>query len=95
MAKLAFGLRYDSVMTDAHPFKIDRSQRMHSGGLVVRVYQVFGTERFGWDVNRDQQSTPERPLCGSRSLAEQDADESLQRAGHSCDDGCYGWRPVK
>jgi hypothetical protein len=29
-------------MTHWDRFKIDRSQRIHTGGLVVRVYQVFG-----------------------------------------------------
>ena len=30
----------------------------------------------------------------SRATAERDADESLERAGHSCDDGCYDWRSL-
>ena len=78
-------------MTDSQPFKIDRSQRMHGGGVVVRVYQVFGTDQFGWDTNREQ-PPPDRPLHPSRTTAERDADESLKRAGHVCDDGCYDWR---
>jgi hypothetical protein len=41
-------------MPDSQSFKIDRSQRIHSDGLVFRVYQVFGTERYGWDHNREE-----------------------------------------
>jgi hypothetical protein len=80
-------------MTEPHRFKIDRSQRMHSGNFVVRVYQVFGTESFGWDDNREQANI-DRPLHGSRAAAEQDADESLRSAGHFCDDACYAWRSL-
>ena len=72
-------------------FKIDRSQRMHSGSITVRVYQVFGTEQFGWDTNREQ-PPPNRPLHDSKTAAERDADENMERLGHVCDDGCYPWR---
>ena len=81
-------------MTNSQIFRIDRSQRMHKGGFVVRVYQVFGTERFGWDVNNDRQPQPDRPLHESREAAERDADESLKRSGHLCTDGCYDWRLI-
>lgn len=74
-------------------FKIDRSQRMHNGNLVVRVYQVFGTATYGWDTNREPRGVT-RALHESRELAEQDADASLRRGGHSCDEGCYGWRAL-
>ena len=74
-------------------FKIDRSQRIHTGGLVVRVYQVFGAEHFGWDTNREQ-PPPDRPLYESRHDAELAADESLRNTGHVCDEGCYGWRSL-
>jgi hypothetical protein len=72
-------------VTESETFKIDRSQRMHSGGVVVRVYQVIGSERFGWDTNRGELSAS---LHGSQAAAEQAADEAMQRAGHTCDDGC-------
>lgn len=75
------------------PFKIDRSQRMHNGNLVVRVYQVFGTATYGWDTNREPRGVT-RPLHESRERAEEDADASLRRDGHHCDDGCYRWRPL-
>jgi hypothetical protein len=74
-------------------FKIDRSQRIHNNGCVVRVYQVFGTEQYGWDTNRE---TPpdNRPLYESQSEAERQADDALQRGGHVCSETCYGWRAL-
>jgi hypothetical protein len=79
------------AMTSPEHFKIDRSQRMHTGGVVVRVYQIFGTESFGWDTNREQPPS-DRPRYGSREAAEWAADEALRLDGHVCDDGCYAWR---
>ena len=81
-------------MPESTIFKIDRSQRMHSSAVVVRVYQVFGTERYGWDTNRER-PPDERPLYDSRGEAEQAADEGLAYAGHTCDDACYRWRDVQ
>ena len=72
-------------------FKIDRSQRIHSDGAVVRVYQVFGTEQYGWDTNRED-PPDDRPLFGSRTAAQEAADEALQRSGHVCTEVCYQWR---
>ena len=66
---------------------------MHRGSITVRVYQVFGTDQFGWDTNREDSSV-DRPLHTSRSAAEHDADETLRRTGHACDDGCYPWRAL-
>jgi hypothetical protein len=82
-----------SRVTDSQLFKIDRSQRMHSNGVVVRVYQVFAAERYGWDTNRDQQP-PGQPLLESREAAERDCDDAMRRSGHDCDDGCYSWREL-
>jgi len=81
-------------MTEPTLYKIDRRQRMHTNRVVVRVYQVFGTERYGWDTNREQ-PPEERPLYDSRVDAEQAADDGLARAGHTCDDACYRWRDVQ
>lgn len=78
-------------MTDPSIFKIDRSQRMHSNNVVVRVYQVFGAEQYGWDANRGG-LPPDPHLLESREAAERAADDAMQRSGHTCDDGCYGWR---
>jgi hypothetical protein len=64
-----------------------------SGGLVVRVYQAFATEQYGWDTNKEPLSSA-RPLHDSRLAAEKSADESLRGLGHMCDDGCYGWRAL-
>ena len=72
-------------------FKIDRSQRIHSDGVVVRVYQVFGTEQYGWDSNREDPPT-DRPTYGSRAEAQEAADEAFLAAGHECTDVCYAWR---
>jgi hypothetical protein len=74
-------------------FKIDRSQRMHNGNLVVRVYQVFGTSTYGWDTNKEPRGVA-RPLHQSLEHAEKDADESIRRDGHHCDESCYAWRPL-
>ena len=80
-------------VTDPPLFKIDRSQRMHSNGVVVRVYQVFGAEQYGWDANQNQ--LPADPqLLESRDAAERVADEAMRRSGHHCDDGCYKWREL-
>jgi len=77
--------------TKSHNFKIDRSQRIHSDGLVVRVYQIFGTNRYGWDHNREQPPA-DRPLYHSRDGAEAAADHARQLSGHRCDDVCDPWR---
>jgi hypothetical protein len=78
-------------MSDPQVFKIDRSQRIHHDGRVVRVYQVFGTTQYGWDTNRE---TPpaDRPLHESRTAAQDEADDVLRREGHVCSEGCYAWR---
>ena len=78
-------------MSDSQVFKIDRSQRIHNDGVVVRVYQVFGTERYGWDHNREQ-PPDDRPLYDSRESAETAADEAYRLAGHQCGESCYRWR---
>jgi hypothetical protein len=80
-------------MSSPRVFKIDRSQRIHNDGRVVRVYQVFGTEHYGWDTNRE---TPpaDRPLHESRAAAEKAADDTLRQEGHVCSEGCYAWRPL-
>jgi hypothetical protein len=80
-------------MPDPQVFKIDRSQRIHNDGRVVRVYQVFGTAQYGWDTNRE---TPpaDRPFHESRKEAEDEADAALRREGHACSEGCYGWRSL-
>jgi len=78
-------------MTTAGEFKIDRCQRIHSDGLVFRVYQVFGTTRYGWDHNREKPPT-DRPLHDSPEQAQRAADMAHQLAGHTCNDACYGWR---
>lgn len=73
-------------------FKIDRSQRIHHSGLVVRVYQVVGTTRFGWDTNRDRQPMPDQENYESLAAAEHAADAGVQLAGHTCTKWCYAWR---
>lgn len=78
-------------MSHSQLFKIDRSQRIHSDGLVVRVYQVFGTDRYGWDHNREEPPA-DRPLYPSRDTAEAAADDARRLAGHQCDEACYAWR---
>ena len=80
-------------MSNIQTFKIDRSQRFHSDGLVVRVYQVFGTEQYGWDHNREK-PPGDRPLYRSRQEAEAAADAARMADGHHCDDVCYAWRPL-
>jgi hypothetical protein len=80
-------------MSNTQTFKIDRSQRIHSDGLVVRVYQVFGTEQYGWDHNREQ-PPGDCPLQHSREEAEAAADQERARAGHQCDSSCYAWRAL-
>ena len=80
-------------MPDSPTFKIDRSQRIHSDGLVFRVYQVFGTDQYGWDHNREQPPA-DRPLYRSREEAEAAADGAHEREGHRCDDSCYRWRSL-
>jgi hypothetical protein len=74
-------------------FKIDRSQRIHHDGVVVRVYQIFGTETYGWDTNREQ-PPDDRPLHPSREEAQDAADAGLQAAGHVCSEACYQWRSL-
>jgi hypothetical protein len=74
-------------------FKIDRSQRIHSDGLVVRVYQVFGTDQYGWDSNREQ-PPDDRPLYNSRDRAEAAADAARVQNGHICGENCYAWRAL-
>ena len=80
-------------LSDSQTFKIDRSQRFHSDGLVFRVYQVFGTERYGWDHNREK-PPDDRPLYDSRAEAEAAADRARELDGHRCDDACYAWRAL-
>ena len=80
-------------MSSPQIFKIDRSQRIHSDGLVVRVYQVFGTEQYGWDTNREQPPA-DRPLYPSREEAETAADHAREFDGHRCTDSCYAWRAL-
>jgi len=80
-------------MSSYQLFKIDRSQRIHSDGLVVRVYQVFGTDDYGWDHNREEPPA-DRPLYRSRDWAEAAADDARRNAGHVCDDSCYSWRSL-
>ena len=72
-------------------FKIDRSQRIHSDGVMVRVYEVFGQEQYGWDTNRED-PPDNRPLFNSRMAAQEAADEALRRSGHVCTEVCYQWR---
>jgi hypothetical protein len=74
-------------------FKIDRSQRFHSDGLVVRVYQIVGTEQYGWDHNREEPPA-DRPLYDSRREAEEAADDARAVDGHRCGESCYAWRSM-
>ena len=80
-------------MPESQTFKIDRSQRFHSDGLVFRVYQVFGTDRYGWDHNREQPPA-DRPLYNSRDEAEAAADRARELEGHRCNEACYAWRAL-
>jgi hypothetical protein len=57
------------------------------------VYQVVGTEQYGWDHNRAQ--PPADPtLYPSREAAEAAADDARRMDGHRCDKSCYAWRPL-
>ena len=60
--------------------------------MVVRVFQVVGSGQFGWDTNQDQAERLDRHP--TQDAAQRDADESIARAGHVCDDSCYVWRPL-
>ena len=80
-------------MSSSQTFKIDRSQRFHSDGVVVRVYQVFGTEQYSWDHNREEPPA-DRPLYNSRDDAQAAADQARELDGHRCDGSCYAWRPL-
>ena len=80
-------------MTDSQNFKIDRSQRIHSDGLVFRVFEVFGTETYGWDHNREKPPA-DRPLYVSRERAQAAADEARRLSGHICSEACYAWRQL-
>ena len=73
-------------------FKIDRSQRMHHSGLVIRVFQIVGTDAFGWDVNRS--IVTQYAAYDSQSAAEAGADDALHQSGHACHSGCYAWRQL-
>jgi hypothetical protein len=79
------------TMTENRVFKIDRSQRVHSNGVVVRVFQVVGTDQYGWDTNREQ-PPQDRPLYASRHVAESAADIAMSTSGHICVEACYPWR---
>ena len=81
-------------MISLQPFKVGRSERVHSNHIVVRVYQVFGTHQFGWDTHH-QEAPPERPFGASEAQAGQDAEDSLRQAGHKCDPGCHQWRTLE
>ena len=80
-------------MTGSEPFKIDRLQRIHSDGVVIRVYQVIGGIQFGWDSNRDVPA-PDLRLYSSLEAARDAADECVLTAGHVCDGVCYRWRAL-
>ena len=80
-------------LSSSQTFKIDRSQRFHSDGVVVRVYQVFGTEQYSWDHNREEPPA-DRPLYNSRDDAQAAADQARELDGHRCDGSCYAWRPL-
>jgi hypothetical protein len=78
-------------VSDSAPFKIDRLQRIHSDGSVIRVYQVVGAAQFGWDSNRDL-PPPDLQLYPSLEAARDAADAGVLTAGHVCDGICYRWR---
>ena len=80
-------------MSKDQVFKIDRNQRIHHHGLVVRVYQVFGESRYGWDGNKPD-SPFDPSLYDSREAAELAADAALNSAGHQCTEACYAWRAL-
>jgi len=48
-------------------FKIDRSQRIGSAGVVVRVYELFGTQQYGWNTNREQPPKRARSMNHARA----------------------------
>ena len=73
-------------------FRLDRTQRLHHGRLVVRVFQLIGSGQFGWDTNRDDAEQLAR--CSTQEAAQRDADQSIARAGHVCDESCYAWREL-
>ena len=75
------------------PFKIDRLQRIHSDGNVIRVYQVVGAAQFGWDSNRAMPTSDPR-IYSSLEAARDAADEGVAAAGHVCDGICYRWRTL-
>ena len=73
-------------------FKLDRTQRLHRDRLVVRVFQVIGSGQFGWDTNQDEAERLSRHA--TQEDAQREADESIARAGHVCDESCYTWRAL-
>jgi hypothetical protein len=79
--------------TGTQTFKIDRWQRIHHDGAVVRVYQIVGATEYGWDSNREV-PVPDRPLHASLEAAQQAADEGVLHAGHVCDDRRYNWKSL-
>ena len=80
-------------MSSSKTFKIDRLQRIHSNGSVIRVYQVVGASLFGWDSNRDL-PTPDLQFYPSLDAARDVADARMLSAGHVCDATCYDWRSL-
>lgn len=79
-------------MSTSPDFQIGRSQRIHSHGLTIRVYQIVGTTRVVWDANRDM-SPPEHQY-DSQAGAEDAADDSVLASGHVCGAGCSTWREL-
>ena len=80
-------------MSGSQPFKIDRLQRIHSDGNVIRVYQVVGASVFGWDSNRGVPA-PDPRSYPSLDAARDAADDLVREAGHICDASCYSWRSL-
>jgi hypothetical protein len=81
-------------VSDLRAFKIDRLQRIHSDGAVIRVYEVVGETLFGSDSNREV-VLDDRPLYPSLEAAQEAADDGVIAAGHICDAGCYHWRSLR
>ena len=76
-------------MNGSEVFKIDRLQRVHRDGIVVRMYQVVGATLSGWDSNRDA-PVPDGHFYASLEAARDAGDERMLAAGGSR----YHWRPL-
>lgn len=75
-------------MSDSPSFEIDRAERMHSYGPVVRPTKSWANMVLG-DTNREKPASVPS-TSHERPPTEGATDESIRCAGHACDEGCCG-----